>query len=285
MGKLLAFLAVLMLASTSVLAQKLDQAAFRTEFIRAFEVAVPNVKVAITGDMALEVTRPDKRTFEVNLANVYRQYAGGEVTLKQAVQAYVNALTNPPDPPKAPTAVDRSRIVPVIKRRAWLEENQHHLRASTTLQEFITESFAADLIIVYAEDSKERTRYLTSAENIGVDRKELRALAVKNLQRLLPKIMMANADDTFMMIDAGGDYEASLLLFDDIWSGGQIKVDGDIVVSVPAKDTLIVTGSKSRKGLKAMREAAAKYVKESRFPLTETLFVYRDGRFRKFGRD
>ena len=54
------------------------------------------------------------------------------------------------------------------------------------------------------------------------------------------------------MLKAGGDYEASLLLFDDIWRDGQVKVDGDIVVAVPAKDVLLVTGSNN---LKASRFA------------------------------
>ena len=86
------------------------------------------------------------------------------------------------------------------------------------------------------------------------------------------------------MLSAGGDYEASLLLFDDIWSDGQIKVEGDIVVAVPAKDALLVTGSKNRKGLAAMRKMVAKFSEEKRYRITDTLFVYRNGRFKKFGR-
>ena len=86
------------------------------------------------------------------------------------------------------------------------------------------------------------------------------------------------------MMTAGGDYEASLLLFDDIWRGGKIKMNGDIVVAVPAKDALLITGSKSRKGIAAVRELAAKYKAESRYEITDTLFVYRNGRFVKFGR-
>jgi uncharacterized protein YtpQ (UPF0354 family) len=42
---------------------------------------------------------------------------------------------------------------------------------------------------------------------------------------------------------AGGQYESSLLLAENIWSSGQIEVDGDVVVAVPAKDALLVTGS------------------------------------------
>ena len=56
------------------------------------------------------------------------------------------------------------------------------------------------------------------------------------------------------------------------------------MVAVPARDVLLVTGSRNRTGLKKVRELAAKYVAEGRYELTEMPFVYRDGRFSKFGR-
>ena len=86
------------------------------------------------------------------------------------------------------------------------------------------------------------------------------------------------------MLSAGGDYEPSLLLIDDIWSSGQIKVTGDIVVAVPARDVRLVTGSRSRPGLKGIRELATKFRAQGPYGLTDTLFVYRNGRFTKFGR-
>ena len=44
------------------------------------------------------------------------------------------------------------------------------------------------------------------------------------------------------------------------------------------------TGSQNRNGLAALRTLAAKFVSENRYRLTDTLFVYRDGRFQRFGR-
>ena len=61
-------------------------------------------------------------------------------------------------------------------------------------------------------------------------------------------------------MSAGGNYEASLLLIDDIWSSGQVKVNGDIVVAIPTRDVLLVTGSRNRSGLKRVRELAAKFI-------------------------
>jgi uncharacterized protein YtpQ (UPF0354 family) len=110
----------------------------------------------------------------------------------------------------------------------------------------------------------------------------LRALAVENLKRVLPKIEL-RGDDEVMLMSAGGNYEASLLLIDDIWSSGQVKVNGDIVVAIPTRDVLLVTGSRNRAGLKRVRELAAKFVAQGPYELTDTLFRYHDGRFTKFG--
>ena len=88
-----------------------------------------------------------------------------------------------------------------------------------------------------------------SNEDLGVERSALRKLAVENLTRLRPKIEMHSHGNMLAMFDVGGTYEASLLLFDSIWTDGQVKVNGDIVVAVPTGDVLLVTGSKNRKGL------------------------------------
>jgi hypothetical protein len=47
---------------------------------------------------------------------------------------------------------------------------------------------------------------------------------------------------------------------------------------------LLVTGSRDRSGLKRVRDLAAKYAAEGPYGLTDALFVYRNGRFTKFGR-
>ena len=91
-------------------------------------------------------------------------------------------------------------------------------------------------------------RYLMADEQIGVARKDLRKLAVKIWTVSCRRCSCSQAGDVAMMT-ADGDYEASLLLFDHIWRGGKVEVNGDIVVAIPAKDVLLITGSKSRKGI------------------------------------
>jgi uncharacterized protein YtpQ (UPF0354 family) len=61
-------------------------------------------------------------------------------------------------------------------------------------------------------------------------------------------------------------------------------VKGDIVVAVPARDVVLVTGSHNRKGLQVVRAMAADLAAKGPHRLTTALFVYRDGRFKRFGR-
>ncbi len=261
------------------LAEPLTSAQFTERFVSALQAEMPKAKISAASELKITVRRDGGTLAEVSLDNAYRGYQADPGRFAELVKAYVLALAE--DHSAARTTLDRTRIVPVIKTHAWLAELRNTLRPQDA--EPVAEVLNAELVVVYAEDSRSRTRYLTSAE-IVEDRKTLRALAVQNLKRILPKIELRQHGDTFAVVTAGGDYEASLLLLDEMWSGEQIKVSGDIVVAVPAKDVLFVTGSRNRKGLKAVRAMIPEFSKGPH-SLTEKLFVYRAGKFVKFGKD
>jgi uncharacterized protein YtpQ (UPF0354 family) len=253
--------------------------AFTDEFARAVTAALPSSTVT-TGDLELTIRDQNGRERTVLLVNAYGEYSLAPERLRDIIGTYVAAL---PPPPTGETKLDRSRIVPVIKDRQWLDDVHNSLKARGVRQEHLADKFNNELVIVYAEDDPKRMRYLTVEEGAGIGREELRALAVANLKRLLPKIEM-QGDGDFSLISAGGDYDASLLLIDEIWSGGQIKVNGDIVVAIPVRNVLLVTGSRNRTGLKKVRVLAAKFAAEGPYRLTDALFVYRNGQFTRFGK-
>lgn len=181
--------------------------------------------------------------------------------------------------------VDRTRIVPVIKDRPWLEETRQALvnRGAKEVPEHLYEDFSPDLIILYAEDSAKNIRYLRpkDLELAMIERSELRTLACANLKRLLPKIERHGTNGLYV-ITAGGDYEASLLLLDSIWSGSQMDVQGDVVVAIPTRDVLLVTGSQNQQGIEKMKQMVKEASTGGSYRLTERLFIYRDGKFDEF---
>jgi hypothetical protein len=84
------------------------------------------------------------------------------------------------------------------------------------------------------------------------------------------------------MLTAGGNYEASLLLLDSIWSGLEKEVIGEVVVSVPTRDLLVVTGSGDSAGLERIKRLAKDASGRLSYRLTPKLFVYRNGKFEEF---
>jgi uncharacterized protein YtpQ (UPF0354 family) len=276
--RVLVVLAAMILLVGVARAEVLSPRAFTAAFAKAAEAAMPGAKVTITGELETETRYASRETMTSDLRNAYSVYRQAPQQLDEVLRRYVGVLA---EALQTPETVDRSRIVPVIKSQRWLDGLRADRKARHLEQtpEPLTESYNSELIVAYAEDRPTSIRYLTTRDDIGdPDRIKLFVLALGNLHRLLPKIEMRDGADGTFLIEAGGDYEASLLLADDIWSSGQIKVDGDIVIAVPAKDALLVTGSRNRTGLKTLRAMAAQ-IAAGPYGLTRALFAYRDRKF------
>lgn len=261
--------------------EPLDAVAYTDAMATALAEEMPGSAVSVVGQLKVSV-KGSGGTHTIPLYDLYREYEREPALFGEIVDVFVAALTEQPQPPITSGMPDPARIVPVVKDRQWLADNLRGLKERGVDVDLVYDDLNQDLVVVYAEDSENRVRYMMSNEPLPVPREQLRELALANLDRLLPRIEMNLIEDGFAWFSAGGDYEASLILFDGIWSGGKVAMDGDIVVAVPAKDVLLVTGSRNERGLAVMRELAAEYARQS-YRLTDTLFVYRDGRFERFG--
>jgi len=172
-----------------------------------------------------------------------------------------------------------------VKKRVWLDELVAAAKAkgAGAEPEVIYDDLNDQLIVVYAEDTPNTLRYLVPAQlaEIKLKKEDLRALAATNLQTILGKIEI-RPSPLVSIVKADGNYEACLLAVPDFWNKGGFQVDGEIVVAIPSRDHLLLTGSKNADGLATMREVAARVMQESPQRLTDMLFVYRDGRFVEF---
>lgn len=281
MKRLLVLLSCLLSFAFAPLAMTPSQ--FTAEFVKAISLASPSSKMLVKADLEIQLTNSAGKDSTVFLDNAYKEYLHDPKAIKDVIQRYtVSYLELRNDDAK----VDRARIVPIIKDRQWLSEIAESLKARGAKKpvEHVFEDFNGPLVIVYAEDSPKNIRYLTrkDLEEIGLARTELRTLAVGNLRKILPKIEI-HKGPLVSMVTAGGDYEACLLLLNELWTDGALQVDGDIVVAVPSRDLLLVTGTKSPGGIARLRELATKSMKQSSYGLTDTLFVFRNGKFEKFG--
>lgn len=266
----------------------LTPAQFTDEFVKISRQSAPALEIEIIKELELRVVNADGKENATFLYNAYDQYKSypqlKEEVIQNFVQSFIETAKNLP----SLESVDPGRIIPVIKDRPWLAETRQALinRGAKKVPENVYEDLNDDLIILYAEDSPKNMRYLRpeDLETAKLDRSELRKLACENLKRMLPKIERHGANGLYM-IAAGGDYEASLLLFDGIWKGIKSEVKGDVVVAIPSRDVLIVTGSQDFEGIQRMKHIIKDASTKGSYLLTQKMFVYRDGRFGEFLED
>jgi uncharacterized protein YtpQ (UPF0354 family) len=274
-------------------AETLTPQAFTDAAAAAARAAMPSAQVTVTGNLHLETRSAHGEEITTDLHNAYETYLGTPERRDDIIRSYVDVLAESVTYADTKPALDRSRVVPVLKPQRWVDgarQAEGNAKADPKQDpkqdpkpEILTDPFNSELAIVYAEDRPQSLRYLMTTDDVG-DRAQLRELALGNLQRMVPKIELRQGADHIFLIEAGGNYEASLLLADGIWSSGQINVDGDVVAAVPDRSALLVTGSHNREGIARLRKMAAELA-IGPYALTPSLFVYRDGKFVKFDGD
>lgn len=286
MKRLRGFIASLLIGfAAAIPAAEPSPGEFTREFVKALKTVIPDRKIEIVKPLEIRIKGNDgDHDVTAYLDNAYNQSLRDPGLKDQIIARYAMSYA---DEPVADAPIDPARIIPVLKDRAWLADTARALAANgaTEPPEYVFEDLNGELVVVYAEDAPRTIRYFPESrlEEAGVKRTELRARATENLMRILPD-MKIHAGPLFSMITAGGDFEASLLLVDELWTSGDIEVDGDFVVAVPARDVLLVTGSNNAAGIAKLEELARETAGESSYALTSTLFVYRNGKFETFER-
>jgi uncharacterized protein YtpQ (UPF0354 family) len=266
-------------------AEPLSREEFTQNFVLAFKAARPGTEIRVRGPLLLEIVDEKGTGVTAYLENAFVDYRLDPGDLQSIIRTHV--ADYPSGLPAAGRPVDRSRIVPVVKSRRWIADyaalmkEQGHGDASVAVHDKLND----ELVVVYAEDRDKTYRFLVPADvtRLGLDgdRDELALLARENLARLAPPPELYSGPYAHgIRID--GNYEASLILYPEWWEDHPVKVDGDYVIAVPARDILMITGSNNEAGLAQLRALARQVVERESHTIVETLFVFRDGRFTRF---
>ena len=262
------------------LAAVLSPESFTAEYAAAVSKIGPSLSARIVEPMHVEIKDKDGGEMTAFLDNAYNEYlqdpTAKDAVIARHVESIVEVMEVQP--------LDTSRIVPVVKDRKWVADMQRVRVPAGETMPLVTDELNSELVVVYAEDTERTVRYFSpdDLQKAGIERPKLREVALTNLRRILPE-MQLHRGELYSMLTAGADYVSSLLLL-DIWDPEQLQVDGDIVVAIPSRDVVLLTGSNNKKGIAELRKVARKVVAQNTYTLTDTLFVYRNGRFEPFSR-
>ena len=260
----------------------LTPAQYTERYAAAARRAAPDASVRVAGALTVVIRRPGGAVDEAqaNLDNAYELYQRDPSRLDGIIGDQVKSMLEAFARTDAPVA--KESIVPVLKTRTWLEETQRYLKQRSGGKGAgpeVWDPYEGELVVVYAVDTPSSIAFLGRAdlEKAGLSKARLRAIAPGNLLAHLPEIEVRG--EGRLMVLADGNYEASLLLVDAFWESGRVKVDGDPVVAIPARDVLLVCGSNDLASVRELRRWAKKAIGEMTYPLSSELWVRRGGRF------
>ena len=168
------------------------------------------------------------------------------------------------------------RIVPMIKIVEHQDTGLKHIELSED-DSPVTNIFAGDLIIMYAEDLPDRFAYLSNKRmrELGLSIDELHALAIQNLPNRIPEIQLHGSAPRFMLT-VGGNFEATLLLHPTLWGSLSEHLPGTPMAIVPSRDLIFVTCLEWEEGLTFMKEMAEKELEDNRYALSKLVFIRRN---------
>lgn len=212
-------------------------------------------------------------TLAVRLENLWREFSQGgrhAAIVEKQLESVAGLLSS------RQLSLSPEGVVPLIR-------NESYLRSMTQPPPVLCDHLVADIWIVYAIDQPGAMFPLTTANlpKLGIDRGDLRRLAMKNLPKVISRIEK-HGNGPWHVLRAGNCYEASLLLIDGLWDQLGQTVTGDIVVVVPSRTLVLFTGSESAEGIEALRQRADEVFKSGDHPVSRTLLRRSPGQWQAF---
>lgn len=151
----------------------------------------------------------------------------------------------------------------------------------------IAHGLVDELMIMYAFDLPGHFEYLSErhCQDLGIGSGDLRKLSVRNLTQRRSKPEILRPSDAVVMLRIDGELEASLLLVDHLWPQLARGIAGEIVVGVPSRDVVCVSGTGITGGVETLHWAVDRAWKRQDNPklmLTRSLLVRRDDSWELF---
>ncbi|MEY9978076.1 DUF1444 domain-containing protein [Lysinibacillus sp. RC79] len=166
-----------------------------------------------------------------------------------------------------------TQIYPVIRATSYPQ-------ASKEGHAFITTEHTAETRIFYALDLGKTYRFIDESmlEVLQLTVEQIREMArfsVKQLPTVYKKDEVSG--NTFYFVNANDGYDASRILNESFLKEMQTNIEGDMTLSVPHQDVLIVGDIRNETGYDVLAQMTMHFFAVGTVPITSLSFIYEDG--------
>lgn len=250
---------------------------FTKKYYKALEKQVEGLQLISLTDLEIK-TKHNEHEHTHYLDNAYSEYVRTTQNKEEVIERYILSALDLYYP-KEEFSIEK--IVPIIKDRRFVKEIKS--LENSDQGQYVFEKYNEGLYIFYAQDLENSMSYLIQ-ENLAehnISRPDLRAMATNNLMTILPNIER-HGDNGYFMLTAGGDYEASLILDQSIWTKEYFPVKGEIIIGIPSRDVLLITGSEEVENIARLKTTVEEINQTGDHLVSDKIFACRQGSFELF---
>lgn len=145
--------------------------------------------------------------------------------------------------------------------------------------------FLPGLLTAYLVDEGDSFAYVQGRDlrSAGISEEELHRGALANLAALAERQLTIREYETVSALLLDGNFEASLLLLDDLWTHRLRAYARDPIVAIPARDVLAFADLEAAGGVSELRALVKRVWPSCDHPLSENLYRRVDGKWRAYG--
>ncbi len=276
--RVVAALFTLTLAAGSWAQEVLSPMQFTQYYRDIISQTYPELEFRITAELELSA-KLGEEDMALYLSNAYTDYQASPEELENVVARYGRAISAQIQAQDdAPVA---TQIVPVIKDVGYLEQVQTLMQEAQKdgkpKSSLVQIPLNAELFVLFVFDSEYSMRFVTEedVQELGLAKSELIGLGLENLFNVVPGLSGEGDASRLSYLVADSNYEASFILLDELWTKENFPVMGEIVIAVPSRDAVLITGSDDKESLQAIRQI----IDENEFShaISERFFIRLDG--------
>ncbi len=259
----------------------LDKKQFTEEYLLVVNKLYPSAKTEISDEMEVRILLPDDEELTSFLNNAYAEYRSSPEDLESILKNYAESIAFSKE--LGERKFHRTDIFPVIKDKLYVQQVEEMFKKANK-KGLIYEKLNDTLYVLYAFDTPKAIQFMTEADldDIDVMKSELRELSKSNLKKSIPELKLEGDPASLAMLVADGTYEASFILFEKIWTKEKFPVKGDIVIYIPTRDVVLITGSEDEINLAKVHDIV--YNNENEWPhvVAEIGFVRVENSWKEF---
>lgn len=210
---------------------------------------------------------------EISLPEILAKY---EVTKDKAIHAVVYTISQTFEAMEQESLgleKSTSHIFPVIRSTSFpIKSNEGH--------DFIVTDHTAETRIFYALDLGNTYRLLDvdMLEQLNITDLEVKEAARFQVKKLSTEVKEDHvAGNIFYFLNANDGYDASRILNEQFLKEMRVKIEGDMTLSVPHQDVLIIGDIRNEAGYDVLAQLTMHFFTVGKVPITSLSFIYEDG--------